>query len=217
MKTKLRFLLLATLLISTYLYDSSLKAQEITSFEIYPPNPSSSDEVRLIVGTSFFMQGCTLDSVVIYYACGAFALDGFYNTAFDPGACERTDTISLGMIANGGYALTYRMYYLGWTEVDKIDTSLTVGTTGLRHRELSENTIRIWPNPSNGNVNIEILENEVDAIRISNMSGSYLKEVQLENDEKNLLNILSLSPGMYICTASRNHKPVHTTKFIVLE
>lgn len=217
MKIHIRFLLFGAILISTYLNASSLKAQEITSFEIYPPYPTSSDDIRLIVGTSFFMQGCTLDSVVLYYACGAFALDGFYNTAFDPGACERIDTISLGMIANGGYALTYRMYYLGWSEVDKIDTSLTVGTTGLEHREISENAIRIWPNPSNGNVNIEILDNEIDAIRISNMNGSYLKDVELGSEEKNLLNILSLSPGMYICTASRNHKPVHTSKFIVLE
>lgn len=217
MKINIRYLLLAALLVSTYINASSLKAQEITSFEIYPAYPSNTDEVLLIVGTSFFMQGCALDSVVIYYACGAYALDGFYNTAFEPGDCERTDTISLGTIANGGYALTYRMYYLGWTEVDKVDTFLTVGTTGLEHLDFVEESIRIWPNPSHGEINIEIQDNEIEALRISNITGSYQEEFDIKNEESNLLNILSLPAGLYICTASKHEKPVLSTKFIVLQ
>ena len=101
MRRSIQIMFIIILLTFTYLNTSSLSAQEITGLEIYPKNITSNDEVLLIISTSFPFLDCSLDSVHEFTGCGALSFDGFYNTGFEVGECSRTDTINMGMLANG--------------------------------------------------------------------------------------------------------------------
>jgi hypothetical protein len=200
------------------LLNTSIFSQEIAGIEIIPENPSGSDEVFLIVETSFPFLDCTLDSVHHFYACGAYALDGFYNTGFETGECQRTDTISLGNLPTGPCLITYRMYYLGWSQVDQIDTFITVGTVGIdKLVEQSSPNIKIWPNPSKGKINLEIKNKEIDKLTVRSISGTYSETIDLNLLTNKTINTISLQAGMYICTAYSKDYPISMSKFIVLE
>lgn len=195
----------------------NLKAQEITGVEIYPENISNTDEVLLMITSSFALTDCQLDSVHTFYACGAFAFDGFYSTAFVVGDCERTDTISLGVLPDGPYLISYRMYYLGWSQVDQVDTFITVGTTGLEHLSDNDASISIWPNPARGMINIKTENSSIDRLSLRSISGTFTKIIELSDQSPYSINTISLPAGMYICTSFRNDHPISIKKFIVLE
>jgi hypothetical protein len=202
----------------TALFATALHSQEISDFRIYPENQSNTDEVLLIITTSFPLTDCRLDSVHEFYACGAFAFDGFYNTGFTPGNCERTDTINLGILSDGMYIISYRMLYLGWTEVDKVDTLIVVGTTGINASaaETAE-AFYIWPNPSKGRVSVNLRDNKIERLCILDASGTYHKEFLLNRKNRHSINDIYLSAGLYFCVGFSNNHKVHTSKFIVLE
>ena len=170
-----RFLLIVTtaVFISINLDNSLLFAQSISGIEIIPENPTNADEVMLIVHTSFEFEECGMDSIIPYFACGAFSFNGFYSSSFNTDTCFRSDTLSLGILENGMYILSYRMYYLGWTQVDQIDTSFVVGTTGLEKlsQQLERTQIKTWPNPSTGDVNILCRTPDIDKLVVHRMNG----------------------------------------------
>ena len=194
-----------------------LIAQEITGYQIFPENPTSSDEISLVVQTSFSFMDCRLDSLHEYYACGAFAFDGFYGTGFVSGDCSRSDTISIGTLPNGPYQISYRMYYLGWAQVDQIDTFITVGTTGIDHRfDEASVGLKITPNPSRGQVNIVVDNGPVDRLRIYSIAGITVFDSQIRKDGLNDNLDVSLTPGMYICVCFNGEIPLLRRKFIIL-
>ena len=217
MKRSLQIAFICILLTSTYLNTSRLYAQEITGIEIIPEIISSNDDVFMVISTSFPFLDCSLDSIHEFFGCGALSWDGFYNTGFETGDCSRSDTINIGMLPNGPYLISYHMYYLGWAQVDQIDTFITVGTTGIEHLKEGNSSIRIWPNPSHGMINISVEEQAVDRLMISSLDGMYSKEISFTEHTAQINNKLSLPPGMYICTSFSKDRPISRNKFIILE
>ena len=201
-----------------YLTFSATRGQQITGYEIYPEYPSNTDEVFLVIHGSFDFLDCRLDSIHEFYACGAYACDGFYGTSFTPGDCSCSDTISMGILPNGPCLITYRMYYLGWSQVDQIDTFITVGTTGIEHLAMAgPEKMLIAPNPSRGQFSVRQIPENTDRIHIHNTAGTLVYEHI--SDEFAVLDNLSVSlpAGTYICTAYRDHIPITRRKVIVLE
>lgn len=218
MKKTIQPLFLLLLLITFYNTASTLIAQEITGYEIIPENPSNADEVILIVHTSFPFLDCRLDSLHNFYACGAFAFDGFYGTGFEIGDCSRSDTVSMGVLPNGPYQISYRMYYLGWAQVDQIDTFITVGTTGLVHlMEQDEPSLVIMPIPARGHVKISVESHQANRLLIHDNTGRPVFDQGIINDGTNADLNVSLPPGMYICTAFKDGSLVTSRRFIILE
>lgn len=207
------------LIIFIYLNTSVLFGQEITSFKFIPEYPTNTDEIQLVVHTSFPFSNCRLDSVHPYFACGAFSWDAFYNTDFDPDSCDRSDTLSLGTLSNGMWVVSFRMHYLGWSQVDQLDTSIIVGTTGLSDNALqgTDDLMNIWPNPSTGIVNIRAKNSDVDRILIKGLSGTYHKEIDVRAQNGIKQNTVSLHAGIYICTAIAKDRTISVSKLIVLE
>jgi hypothetical protein len=200
------------ILICSYL-NNSLYAQEISGVEIIPEYPTNSDEILFVVSTTFPLLDCRLDSLHPYFACGAFAYDAFYGSSFESGNCERTDTIILGPLQNGFYPITYRMYYLGWSQVDQVDTVITVGTVGQKEYDGENTSLKIWPNPSTGLVNI-LPEAQIDRINVYTSTGQLLETYELNNDEFEQIR-LSLPAGLYICTPIRNGLPLPAQRLLV--
>ena len=193
-------------------------SQEIANVEIIPENPTNADEILLIVSTSFPLLECSLDSVHSNYACNAFSFDAFYSTEFSLGDCNRTDTLSLGVLNNGLYLITYRMYYFGWSEVDRLDTAITIGTTGIPGSEQdNEKILSIWPNPANGDINIKADPVSVDQLSITSASGSLVKNFDLRTEKAHSHITRQFPAGLYICTALYQGRPVTSKRFIVLD
>ena len=199
-------------IICSYL-NNSLFSQEITGVEILPEYPTSADHIMFVVSTSFPFLECTLDSLHPYFACGAFAYDAFYGSSFDTGDCERTDTITLGQLPNGFYPITYRMYFLGWSQVDQVDTVITVGAVGIAEKKADESSIKIWPNPSPGIVNI-LPDIRIDQLQIHNSGGQLIKTHEISRSGYEQIT-LSLPAGLYICTPFRDGLPLPAQRFIV--
>jgi hypothetical protein len=199
--------------------NSLLFAQSISSIEIIPENPTSMDEVMLVVHTSFEFEDCRLDSLTPYFACGAFSFNGFYSSSFNADSCFRSDTLSLGVLENGMYIISYRMHYLGWTQVDHIDTSFVVGTTGLEKLvyQAERKQIKTWPNPSTGDVHIMCSTPDIDKIMVHSIHGQQCMILSKEDRSEIWQNTISLQAGNYICTAYKNDFPVAVTKIIVTD
>lgn len=217
MKNKYVLIVLIFLFTSIYLDSSLSYGQSISAVELLPENPTNADEVKLIVHTSFELAGCRLDSVTPYYACGAFSFNAYYSSDFDPDTCHRSDTISLGVLNNGMYVISYRMYYFGWTQVDQADTMIVVGTTGLNEKDDRAKELSIWPNPSVGQVNILARSPEIDRIIIRRISGSVSQELRKEGISEIWQNTISLQAGSYVCTAYSEDLPVATARIIVTD
>jgi hypothetical protein len=213
MKKNIYFITFVVLIICSYL-NKSVQAQEISHVEILPEYATSADEILFVVSTTFPFIDCRLDSIHPFFACGAFAYDAFYGSSFDTGACESTDTIKLGTLPNGFYPITYRMYYLGWSQVDQVDTTIIVGVVGMD--EFSQNTtdMKIWPNPSRGQVNIAT-NDDLDRIVISTTSGVTVKTLDIQQGVHQFK--LTLPAGLYICTPIRNGKPISAKRMVVLD
>lgn len=216
-----RYLLLAlsAIFILTNTDNSLLFGQSISGIEILPENPTNSDEVQLIVHTEFEFDECHLDSIVPYFACGAFTYNAFYSSNFTTDTCSRSDTVSLGVLTNGLYIISYRMYFFGWTQVDQLDTSIVVGTTGIGQADHQNEKaqLKIWPNPSIGKVHIRCDIPEIDKLMIHSMTGRQIMSLSNENASEIWQNTISLQAGEYICTAYRNNLPVEVSKIIVTD
>lgn len=210
--------LIMLLLIHILTNAGHLSAQQITGLEIIPENPGSSDDINMVIHTAFAFSPCHLDSVHPYYACGAFSFNAFYNSGFDSDSCERSDTIHLGMLSNGMYVISYRMYYLGWSQVDQVDTFIMVGPTGMEHHLMGDGSgIKVWPNPSHGSVNILAAGLDADRIRILELSGKVVGEYKIDHHANIYQNEVSLQAGTYLCTALKNNRIAGVARFIVLE
>jgi hypothetical protein len=198
--------------ICSYL-NKSVQAQEISGVEILPEYPTSADDILFVVSTTFPLQECRLDSLYTSSACGAFSYDAFYGTSFDIGDCERSDTIHLGQLQNGFYPITYRMYFMGWSQVDQVDTVVTVGAVGLSETDKKEKPLKIWPNPSSGMVNI-VPGSAIDRIHIHTSSGQLVETYEINKRESEQISI-SLAAGLYICTPIRDGLPLRAHSLIV--
>lgn len=192
-----------------------VQAQEIISVEILPEYPTSADEVLFVVSTSFPFLECRLDSLHPFFACGAFAYDAFYGSSFDTGLCERTDTVNLGVLEDGFYPITYRMYFLGWSQVDQVDTVISVGAVGLNEQKHNNSVLKVWPNPSNGILNI-LPEEKADRIHIYTYGGQLVETYEIGNREIEQITV-SLPAGLYICTPILDGKPLPAQRLIVLD
>ena len=79
----------------------------------------------------------------------------------------------------------------------KIDYIEVTNTVGIQDFSLNNNFINIYPNPTTDLISIENKGNEKSILSIYNTTGELVLENQLTN-EKNIVDVSSLSTGMYI-------------------
>jgi hypothetical protein len=86
--------------------------------------------------------------------------------------------------------------------------------TSVNENNVAENSISIFPNPAKSAINISANRKLISA-SIFDITGKIQSTYSLNNNEKSLLDISSLSSGIYLIRVTTNDNSVITQKLIV--
>lgn len=99
-----------------------------------------------------------------------------------------------------------------WLTVYFDNVAIKGGTVGLSELELESNHVSIFPNPTNGVLNIDS-QLEVTSIQIFNLNGKNVYSI-VNFDSKNSIDLSELDNGFYIIKIN-SEKGVYTEKIIL--
>lgn len=133
----------------------------------------------------------TLDALFSYSTDG-----NTWSDAFD-------DIIGGSISANGGSTVYFHVspYFTGETGTYLLDMSITrTLSTGINKIDLA-NSVKVFPNPSNGNITLDLtgLSQNVTQINILNVQGQNVYTISQDNNQEiNQLDLSDLSEGIYL-------------------
>jgi PKD repeat protein len=114
----------------------------------------------------------------------------------------------------GTYDVTLRAENMfGFTEEIKVDYIVVVDPVGIE--ELLKNSVRIYPNPSNGNLSIEHNFEGPVQVRIFDMLGSIVYSAESSVSTANL-NLEDLEKGIYFVRVSPGNSSKTATGKIII-
>ena len=85
----------------------------------------------------------------------------------------------------------------------------------IRHQKLSLNekniyNLKVYPNPSDGIVNIENKNNEISSVQMHTLNGSLIESIKISNNGSfQTVNFTSLANGFYILSVTKNSEVYH--------
>jgi len=150
-----------------------------------------------------------------------FAQDTFYVIGmWIPSCCESCYTESWeyqitynnGFAPNNDFELTDKMkakikskFVIG----DGVTTRSGVGS------ESQNNLMKLFPNPAQNNFSVKLLEDTIKSIEIFSVSGQKVfTESSLKGNKEELVNISSLTSGMYFVNVVGENQKIYTAKLI---
>lgn len=86
--------------------------------------------------------------------------------------------------------------------------------TGKKAIELGE-FIKIYPNPASDKLNVEVENNDITEISVTNVNGQVLLKHRLTS-EKTSIDLSSLPNGIYFINSLRNNVAVSTNKIVII-
>lgn len=203
---RLSFFSFVVLLVNTELFS------QIDSVKVFPPNPSSTDTVKLVAYTTFPTGGCVmLGSVVTKPTRDSIVVEACHDDMNHSFTCISIDTITLGVFLSGSYKIQYILHrypvngsdsaYCTVKGIDSAGVNFTVtGLSGVDKSELRKHEIRLFPNPSSGNVSIDFhfyKINEKPELVFFDVAGKEVKRILIDLQVKEI-NIHDLSRGIYL-------------------
>jgi hypothetical protein len=172
---------------------------------------------RKILGSNL----CAFDSA---YFCWDFCY--FPDTDQSIGTLEikagETNSIFSGHVysTTTGVSCQDSIRYTFWNSNDVNDSvSIVVVYAASDVFSVEENTVgidKIYPNPANQFVFIELSEQNIDGLTVElyNLLGSKVRSTVV-NSNRIQLNVANLHAGIYLCTISKNGEAVETRKIVV--
>lgn len=176
--------------------------QSIISLDIEPPNPTNTDEIILYSENLFGSGPCFIDSSFIAISGCDIKCDGYFFTGMLTVMCTSIDTFYIGQLNDGTYQLHYNLYHPSSNPTIKDSTTITftVGTVGMND-PLAGNTNIIYPNPSGGELFLDLSDYCDEKEFVLSVYSLYGKEVktfkQLHPKSYVRIDISDLSPGIY--------------------
>ncbi len=151
-------------------------------------------EVQIVVfgatSDTLYLDGAMNTSKIVSAKCNPF-IAGYIKVTASPGPNNTNPT---------GF------YYLNALKIIYSNT-----TTSILTANVAQNKINVYPNPSNGEVNIKVINNS--EVNILDLSGKVLMK-KMVNSGNNKINI-DLNPGAYLLRVIGSDNSVTTTKFLV--
>jgi hypothetical protein len=219
------FLLLVAFLFSV----SSYSQGTILGFTVEPQSPTTIDFVKVYVGLVFTSGGCNLDNknhTTINNMTDAFAHHCLGPLTY---ICNTTDTFELGYLPTGTHKFRLGLTSGGFpgpctpgvVQDDVDSTSFFVAVAnGVIDVVKEERAIKIFPNPVQDVINIEVIDNKlIDKdynIIITDVLGNQvfvLSSVELKQ-EQHVINLQEYSQGIYFMAFYQNNRLVSTKKFL---
>jgi len=194
---------LALILCIGIFFANTVQSQWIIDLSIYPPNPTSMDDIILVSENMFPSGDCWLDS-------SSMVVNGFdihVETYFTTGAlaviCTSYDTFQLGQLPDGNYQLHYNLQHPSANPQieDSTTISFTVGSVGISEENIN-NKISVFPNPTKGTIILSIPEVCIDEeliFRVLSIDGKEVKRIKLKATTSTLpIDLSELPSGYYL-------------------
>ena len=194
----------------------------INSIEIVPPSPTVNDSVQLVGHFTFTSGGCAKELFVATVVGSSVIAEARHCLGMLTVICDESDTINLGILASGVYAVDLSLYTgFGMTPctVDSIadatdNSSFTVSpTTSALELKLD---FKIVPNPAVNRVIFmtkspqEFLE---EPVRLFGSNGQLLIEKKFP--EHCSLDVSGLCSGLYYIQIGGNNHTVLSRKIVI--
>jgi len=177
------------------------KCQTIINLNIYPPNPTSIDDIKLVSENMFTSGDCWIDSSSLIINGYDLQLETYFTTGALAVICTSYDTFQLGQLSDGTYQLHYNLRHPSSNPMieDSMTIVFTVGAVGLSDKH-DKNTGYVFPNPTKGKVflNIPDLTNDRKLIfKVYSIQGQELKNMILNATKSEIQIDLSDLPAGY--------------------
>jgi len=206
-----KILLLFSLLIGSQLY-----AQTIIGFHTLPANPTTADDIYVLVDCRFNSSGCSYhtggQSFFTTDSIGAWSLHCLGPLA---ALCDYTDTFHLCMLATGNYSFSFQLdegfggppCTPGFAPGPDSSFVFTVSLT-TSEKEIEKEGVNIYPNPASNELRIQNAESGIDAVKIYNAMGQIILSQKLtaQNQAQTVIDISTLLTGMYIAELKAGEK-----------
>jgi hypothetical protein len=206
-----KILLLFSLLLASQLY-----AQNIIGFHTLPANPTTTDDIYVLVDCRFNSSGCSYHSGGQSFftpdSIGAWSLHCLGAMA---AICDYTDTFHLGMLAAGNYSFSFQLdegfggppctpgFAPGPDSSFVFTVSLTTSET-----EIEKEGVSIYPNPAINELRIENAESRIVRAGIYNLLGEeiFSQQIAANGQQPIIIDISALTPGMYVAELKAKEK-----------
>lgn len=144
-------------------------------------------------------------------------VESFGGSHHDEGLCVKVD--NLGMVYLAGFFNMYVDFYsntaisegLSDMYVQKFDQSSILSGI-VDSNDNTGNLINIYPNPTNGVINIEFVENNIGRIVISDIAGKKIVEMSVIS-QRETIDLSSLEKGVYMITVETENN-ISTTRIL---
>ncbi len=173
---------------------------------------SNTDLLRVYVSTDC---GRTWQLRYSKQGTGLSTVTGTSGASFIPGSSDwREETVNLSPVANSSNVRFKFQFTNGGGNNVYIDDINITWATSIEESNLVNNTMNIYPNPSNGNstVNFELSENSEVSMKVTDILGKTVlipfQNTNLQAGVHNLNLQTNLSKGTYIVTLDVNGKQV---------
>jgi len=192
-------------------------SRTIDSLKIIPNNPTTNDTVKVISYTMHPNSDCSLTNSSVSITNDTITVNASYTLGMLPTICNSIDTLTIGVLNAGTYELTYHLADTAPPTTYDIDTIMfTVQQLNtLQHVEYSEKEIRVYPNPTISQINIELKILPADRYQIDFYSilGQKIKTVKTGKSNVSI-DISDLTQGVYFITITDRHGGLWTRKVI---
>lgn len=208
MKTKLLLIIL--------LFGFQTQAQIIGTIYSIPPNPTTADDIYMLVDCQFNSGGCSAHTqghgFITSDTIGAWALHCLGPLAV---ICNYTDTFHLGMLPAGNYTFAFHIdegfggppCTPGFNPGPNAWYSFTVSLP-TSQKEIEKEKFNIYPNPASKELRIQNSEFRIETVKIYNILGEeiFSQKPVAGNQQQAVIDVTALAPGMYIVELKSGEK-----------
>ncbi|MBU1010204.1 MAG: T9SS type A sorting domain-containing protein [Bacteroidetes bacterium] len=209
------------ILFTAFIFTDHLVAQQFTSIQFTPEIIESGGYADIVITAQIPFEDCETLNLNVLNACGAFAIEAYYASWFNPGDCYRTDTVTVGPFVFGLNAITIDMYYPDFVQADHFDTIIDVTTITSVHKPQAQIAeLGVFPNPASDVISLSIpglSPQSGVSLRITDLSGNCLLEKFLNYEQAmQPIAIPWLSTGIYVVQTRLEDNTARVAKLTVI-
>ncbi|HQF28933.1 MAG TPA: T9SS type A sorting domain-containing protein [Bacteroidia bacterium] len=180
------------------------KAQFIDQISVFPPNPTTNDEIHFIANCYFGSGTCDQKSQYISINGSEISASAIHCLGMLTYICNETDSFYIGYLPTGTYQVNFQLNAgsgpvpctPGIVPGPSDSLTFTVqSATGIT--EIGKSLVKISPNPTRGKAVVSISGTDfIGKMEVRNLTGALLKEWNTYNRELSI-DLSNLAPGVY--------------------
>jgi Secretion system C-terminal sorting domain len=188
------------------------QAQFIDQISVFPPNPTTNDEIHFIANCYFGSGTCDQKSQYISVNGSEISASAIHCLGMLSYICNETDSFTIGYLPAGTYHVNFQLNAgagpvpcsPGIVPGPSDSLTFTVqSATGIT--EIGKSQVKISPNPTRGKSQISISGTDFTGkMEIRNLAGALLKEWITSNSEVSI-DLSDLAQGVYQLIFTSEH------------